>query len=421
MRNALVDEQYSIYLRGCANPVRHMDMRGCVFFALSGLVAACTGQTAPIDALGVTYQGYYSGCELRDILAALNEKSTTKKSLEDALYPLWSARNTARNIIDHRDGPDGVFGTDDDDLIDDYAELDAIPWVGPKTLDHFKTELVTSCRTDQVKRFKAATWNLKLLVDAVDDRSELYDRPVSQAIYEARLEEMAHAMRRHAPDVLVVQEIESLVVAEDLARALRQKTGLAYEVYMENSHRLDVAVFSSLPPHDVDGDGLADTKVYDRERMVKRDGRTTKFARPPLEVHFDLGNGQVLGVFALHFISQLGDNDERRELEADRIRTIAQGQIESGAISHAILLGDLNDTPTSGALDTLSSKDFVDPSHKIPAHYRWSHIYRATPSQLDYILTSDGFPFSTYIRFDHRPHRLGISDHAPLIAKFRLK
>jgi hypothetical protein len=37
----------------------------------------------------------------------------------------------ARNIIEHRQGPDRVDGTSDDDLIDTLTELDAIPYVGP--------------------------------------------------------------------------------------------------------------------------------------------------------------------------------------------------------------------------------------------------------------------------------------------------
>jgi hypothetical protein len=35
-------------------------------------------------------------------------------------------------IVAHRDGPDGTFGTADDDPFDDLAELDAVPWVGDR-------------------------------------------------------------------------------------------------------------------------------------------------------------------------------------------------------------------------------------------------------------------------------------------------
>jgi hypothetical protein len=42
----------------------------------------------------------------------------------------------ARNIVKHRQGPDGVDGTGDDDRIDTLGELDAIAYVGPTVLAH---------------------------------------------------------------------------------------------------------------------------------------------------------------------------------------------------------------------------------------------------------------------------------------------
>ena len=44
-------------------------------------------------------------------------------------------KRAAKGIVTHRDGMDGIVGTDDDDLFDTIAELDAIKWVGPKTLE----------------------------------------------------------------------------------------------------------------------------------------------------------------------------------------------------------------------------------------------------------------------------------------------
>ncbi len=43
-------------------------------------------------------------------------------------------KNAAQNIVDHRDGPDGVPDTADDDLFDSSDELDAVSKVGPVTL-----------------------------------------------------------------------------------------------------------------------------------------------------------------------------------------------------------------------------------------------------------------------------------------------
>ena len=43
-------------------------------------------------------------------------------------------KTAASNIIAHRDGPDGLVGTADDDTFDDLDELDAIKFVGPSAL-----------------------------------------------------------------------------------------------------------------------------------------------------------------------------------------------------------------------------------------------------------------------------------------------
>ena len=44
-------------------------------------------------------------------------------------------RRAAANLIAHRDGPDGRFGTRDDDLFDDLVEVDAIRYVGGAAID----------------------------------------------------------------------------------------------------------------------------------------------------------------------------------------------------------------------------------------------------------------------------------------------
>ena len=41
-------------------------------------------------------------------------------------------RRAATNIVDHRQGPDGIDGTEDDDLFDDLSELDAVKFVGKR-------------------------------------------------------------------------------------------------------------------------------------------------------------------------------------------------------------------------------------------------------------------------------------------------
>ncbi|MAQ18015.1 MAG: hypothetical protein CMN30_24860 [Sandaracinus sp.] len=66
------------------------------------------------------------------ILGLVNDATTTLAVLDDEV-PL-DAR-AATNIVAHRDGADGVFGTGDDRLFASVAELDMVPYVGPSALD----------------------------------------------------------------------------------------------------------------------------------------------------------------------------------------------------------------------------------------------------------------------------------------------
>jgi hypothetical protein len=66
------------------------------------------------------------------LLWFLNDESTTFEILDDEV-PL--DRRAARNLIDHRDGPDGVFGTSDDDPFDTIEEIDRISYIGQTALE----------------------------------------------------------------------------------------------------------------------------------------------------------------------------------------------------------------------------------------------------------------------------------------------
>lgn len=69
--------------------------------------------------------------EADGVLGLLNDPGTTRDLLDDEVA--LDAR-AARNLILHRDGPDGVFGTSDDDRFDSVTEVDGVPQVGEVAL-----------------------------------------------------------------------------------------------------------------------------------------------------------------------------------------------------------------------------------------------------------------------------------------------
>jgi hypothetical protein len=65
------------------------------------------------------------------LLAFLNDAETSFETLDiDARLD----KRSASGLIHHRNGPDGVYGTWDDNRFDSVDEVDAVKWVGVKTI-----------------------------------------------------------------------------------------------------------------------------------------------------------------------------------------------------------------------------------------------------------------------------------------------
>ncbi|RMH40435.1 MAG: hypothetical protein D6689_13840, partial [Deltaproteobacteria bacterium] len=86
--------------------------------------------------------------EARAVLALVNDPAVTAEQLDDEarLY-----RTAAYNIVAHRDGPDGVAGSHDDDPFDDLAELDAVKYVGPVALERLLAYAIDRGYLDDVR------------------------------------------------------------------------------------------------------------------------------------------------------------------------------------------------------------------------------------------------------------------------------
>ncbi len=66
-----------------------------------------------------------------ELLAFVNHCTTTFTVLDD---DAGLTSRAASNIVSHRDGPDSICGTADDDLFDSATELDSVPYVGTSAL-----------------------------------------------------------------------------------------------------------------------------------------------------------------------------------------------------------------------------------------------------------------------------------------------
>lgn len=91
----------------------------------------------------------FSACQGDAMVAFLNASTTDV----DALRALKITKTAAKNIIAHRDGPDGEASTSDDDLFDDLIELDKVKYVGTAVMKRVSeaAEVVQACQTADVE------------------------------------------------------------------------------------------------------------------------------------------------------------------------------------------------------------------------------------------------------------------------------
>jgi phosphatidylserine/phosphatidylglycerophosphate/cardiolipin synthase-like enzyme len=103
----------------------------CLFMV--GLVSC--GQDMKIDLGAPGHDGFSiqeGSAEAQLVLTFINRSETTFEVLD---IDVALDKRAAKNIIRHRDGTDGLFGTADDNGFDTVAELDGISYVGNRALE----------------------------------------------------------------------------------------------------------------------------------------------------------------------------------------------------------------------------------------------------------------------------------------------
>lgn len=111
---------------------------------------ACGGETTPPDAEneivfpgGKADEAGYTDCEVGAVVEHLNAPSTTWQALRsDGVHT-----RAAKNLMLHRDGPDGVFGTADDMPFATIIDVDDVSWVGPVAVSQLVAIVADRCTT----------------------------------------------------------------------------------------------------------------------------------------------------------------------------------------------------------------------------------------------------------------------------------
>lgn len=123
-------------------------------FLAVGCVAEDVGEEDGEDDIGVDAGkadgSGFSACELDKVVEDLNAGVT-----QDGLMASGLKARPARNLVNHRNGPDKAFGTADDNLFDDIDEVDAVSYVGAATFRALVSRVADLC-VEELDIFAAA-------------------------------------------------------------------------------------------------------------------------------------------------------------------------------------------------------------------------------------------------------------------------
>ncbi|MCL2196443.1 MAG: endonuclease/exonuclease/phosphatase family protein [Treponema sp.] len=180
------------------------------------------------------------------------------------------------------------------------------------------------------------TWNIHNLFDGKDDGFE-YNEFMQSAGWSAekylgRINSICEAIEKISPrpDIIMLQEIESLKILEDLAEELPR--GYSYSHFANNpGSAIGLGVISRYP--------ITDAKAH----SITIDGETTP--RPVLEARVQ-ANGNEFFIFVCHWKSKIGGDKATENVRKSSARVILRRireLLESEPDIGIIIAGDLNE------------------------------------------------------------------------------
>ncbi|MCL2211077.1 MAG: endonuclease/exonuclease/phosphatase family protein [Treponema sp.] len=180
------------------------------------------------------------------------------------------------------------------------------------------------------------TWNIHNLFDGKDDGFE-YDEFLQSAgwsseKYMGRVNTICDAVEKISPkpDIILLQEIESFQILEDLAEEL--PAGYSYSHFANNpGSAIGLGILSRYP--------LTEAFAH----SITIDGETTP--RPVLEARVQADNNEFI-IFVCHWKSKIGGDEATENVRRSsariilrRIRELSQSEPDTGVI----IAGDLNE------------------------------------------------------------------------------
>lgn len=270
---------------------------------------------------------------------------------------------------------------------------------------------------------RVATYNTRLFFDTKCDSNNCdgnaFERVLTQSEYTSRVQRTAASIVRLEADVVLLQEIETEAILQDIQQELRN-----------NGHDYSVAVHGEIGvPGSIDVAVLArgalnSVTKHRQNRLPLEGGGTTTFAREFLEVALTTESGQAMTVFAAHFLSKVNDNEPRRIAEGQGARNIVAAAAQRLPDSWVVFGGDLNDTPDSETLQRITDdggllRYAADKTAAEQATYRYNGQLEAIDHLFGVGASANAYVPKSATALRDGSGGFGDSDHAALRVELR--
>lgn len=321
------------------------------------------------------------------------------------------------------------------------------PFLVPPRMPHSRPDELT-----------VASYNLENLFDTIDDPGkDDTEWTVSPERYAVDIARRARSIAENLglPDIVAVQEVETLAVLEDLAshpyvaaadygaRLIEGRDGRGIDVgFLFDQDKVRVLGVEQREPCtalSVPEPGIACTQPNGQPGYLL-------FSRPPLVARFEvIATGARLTIVNNHFKSKSGGDEKTapiRIAQAEAVRLIAVSSMDSELDATVMVVGDLNDFPATAPLQRLVGDGRLVDLHQdprmVPPDHDYTYVFNGVSQVLDYILVEPDLlvdperviaafaPVHTNTDFgapapgDDNPAVQRVSDHDPVLARLNL-
>jgi len=282
---------------------------------------------------------------------------------------------------------------------------------GPEENNHSNNnEIPDVDKVGSAATFEIATWNLEYFPQMAEET----------------INAVKDLIRDLDIDLIAVQEIASVSGFEQLLDSLPDYDGeLSSDVYSDGSYQKTGFIYKK---------ALFSISNLQMLAIQASNEYGTAFPRLPFSAFIRVKKGSLtvfdFQLVVLH-LKAYGDfeNIERRKLAAKQIETYISDQIQAGADSDFIVLGDWNDSATDAQESNIFQPFFDKPQSynlltaNLPGQY--SYIFYGQ-SMIDHILITgsvqdefnNGLTSVLYLDNTYTKYPTVVSDHRPVVAVF---